>query len=170
MEQGPKIKGHGAPKSAGKLTSRMAQALEDLGNGGAIESGTGFSWPSWHTRPTSSLDHGCPPCAVLEGLHARGLLTVQNVPAEFGKWLVSINGQGREALARFREKERSAGSRKFKRFQLSFVRASLGGVRATQRTRETVLARTESEARKKLQRTRAGGGVLDDVQVDGVFG
>lgn len=79
------------------LTPRMVETLTDMREGALVESEPYFSWPRWNwgTRPRFS-SRACPTRAILEGLHRRGMLAVQE---ERRRWVSTINAAGREALA-----------------------------------------------------------------------
>lgn len=132
----------GAPKATLPLTDRMVEALTDMSNGAKVVSEPCFSWPRWEVGPRNS--RGCPTCAMLKGMHERGLLTVQK---ERRKWVIEINDSGRQALVAYAVAKKAKKPSAFKSFLVSYC--VNGGSRSTS---DRTTARTEEEAIKRKLR------------------
>lgn len=137
-----------APTKLGKkMTDRMAESLKEMTRGTEVESEEFFSWPRWRyqrgARITSSL--ACPTRAMLDGLSERGLVSWTKVER---RWITSINDLGRKAMVAHELEQRERKASNFLRFSISYCIEQEGFTRTTARP---VVARTETEAIKKLK-------------------
>lgn len=78
------------------LTSRMRDTIEDMAKGSAVESEPYFSWPMWAARSSPTNSRGHPTRSMLEGLQARGLLSVDDTART---WKIKLNEAGRAMAA-----------------------------------------------------------------------
>lgn len=145
------------------LTDRMAETLAEMKKGTKVESEEFFSWPRWKSQPMSSLGH--PTCAMLKGLHERGLLLVSRGERQ---WTIEINDIGRNALLAHESAKKAKNPSPFKRYSISYKVKQLGNIRTSH---EPVAARTEAEAIAKLKNAlqqRASGYDYSDFKVEWV--
>jgi hypothetical protein len=156
-----------------KITERMAEVLEDMQKGHAVESEMFFSWPSWKDGKRPSRSHACPSRAMLEGMQERGLLDVKEGKNQYQRirWTITLNDAGHKALADYKEAKRNRKPTGFKRFEMSYERPNGLGLSRV-RSRQTVIARTEKEARSKLARDLGAHGTsaISEVRVEGIYG
>ncbi len=138
-----------ATKLGAPITERMAQTLQAMIDGAVVEADITLGWPRWKVWPKAS-SMAAPNHAMLVGMRDRGLLQIErhgaNPTTEMFPSVITISDLGRQALDAWRLRKARKRPGAYKRFVMHFSLAREPG----RRRQETVVARSEEEARSKL--------------------